>query len=138
MARRRGGVPHAASARSSDEARVIELAELGETLAALRLCEADALAAMQRSLARHGQLTPLVTDREGNRLEIVDGFKRLLAARAQGWTGLLAQVAELASVEAEVQLGELHERRPLAELEQGWLVRSLHREDGPQPGRDRA
>jgi ParB/RepB/Spo0J family partition protein len=127
-------VPGVPNAFASDEGRVIAIGELGERLAALRLCEASALAAMQRSLARHGQLTALVTFQDGDQLELIDGFKRLRAARALGWSELRATVTPLAAVEAKVRLAELQERRPLTELEQGWLVRSLHREDGLSQG----
>src|SRR5262245_8133578 len=44
---------------ASDQApRMASVAELGERLGELRLCEAAALEAMRRSLERHGQLTP--------------------------------------------------------------------------------
>ena len=45
------------------------IAELGERLAALRLCEAPALDAMRRSLERHGQLTPLVAIAERDQIQ---------------------------------------------------------------------
>lgn len=42
---------------ASEESTEVAVATLGERLGALRLCEAPALEAMQRSLARHGQMT---------------------------------------------------------------------------------
>lgn len=48
------------------------------------MCEAPALAAMQRSLARHGQMMAVVGFSEGESIEVIDGFKRLRAARALG------------------------------------------------------
>ncbi len=105
------------------------VAELGDRLGALRLCDAAAVEAMQRSLSRQGQLTPAVVFEQDGRLEVLDGFKRLRAARALGWTAVAVTVAEVDRVEAKLWLAELHRQRGLSELEEGWLVRSLHRED---------
>jgi ParB/RepB/Spo0J family partition protein len=105
------------------------VAELGERLGALRLCEAAALEAMQRSLSRKGQLTPVVVFEERGQLEVLDGFKRLRAAQALGWATVGIVVADVGSLDAKIRLAELHKQRGLSELEEGWLVRSLHRED---------
>jgi ParB-like chromosome segregation protein Spo0J len=114
--------------------RMVEIAALGERLSALRLCDADALAAMRRSLEQHGQLSALTLFIEPGGLEIVDGFKRVRAARALGWPALLAHVDELDAIDAKLRLRELHDGHGLTELEEAWLVRSLYREDGmPQP-----
>jgi ParB/RepB/Spo0J family partition protein len=113
---------------SSHPERDVDLCELGEGLAALRLCEASALEAMRRSLARHGQLSALCLFAEGGRLEIIDGFKRVRAARALGLSTLRARVADVDAVGAKLQLAALHERRGLTELEEAWLIRSLYRE----------
>src|SRR5512145_895198 len=105
------------------------VAELGERLGASRLCEAAALEAMQRALRRKGQLTPVVVFEERGQLEVLDGFKRLRAARALGWAAVVIAVAEVGSLDAKIRLAELHKQRGLSELEEGWVVRSLHRED---------
>jgi ParB/RepB/Spo0J family partition protein len=110
--------------------RTTRLAELGERLAALRLCEAPALDAMRRSLERHGQLTPIVAFAEGDQVQTLDGFKRLRAARALGWASVAITIAEVADgIDAKIQLAALHQQRGLTELEEGWLVRSLYRDD---------
>ena len=112
---------------------MVALAELGEHLAPLRLCEASALAAVRRSLERHGQmcaLTLFTTGDDGEALEILDGFKRVRAARALGWSTLLARIDDVGVIDAKLRLCELHEHRGLTELEQAWLVRSLYRDDG--------
>jgi ParB-like chromosome segregation protein Spo0J len=110
--------------------RMVEIATLGERLSALRLCDADALTAMRRSLEQHGQLCALTLFVEPGGLEIVDGFKRVRAARALGWSRLLAHVDEVGAIEAKLRLRELHDGHGLTELEEAWLVRSLYREDG--------
>jgi len=110
--------------------RFVELAPLGERLAPLRLCDAHALRAMRRSLERHGQLGALTLFIAGDGLEILDGFKRVRAARALGWTTLSARVCEVGLVDAKLRLLELHDGRGLTELEEAWVVRSLYRDDG--------
>ncbi|HEV7884876.1 MAG TPA: ParB N-terminal domain-containing protein [Solirubrobacteraceae bacterium] len=115
---------------SQDPPRMASVAELGERLAALRLCEAAALEAMRRSLERHGQLTPIVVFAERDHLETLDGLKRLRAARALGWPTVAIAIADVSDVvAAKVQLLALHQRRGFTELEEAWLVRSLYRDD---------
>ena len=111
------------------DTRMIEVEALGEHLSALRLCDSEAITAMRRSLETHGQLSALVLFSLASRLEIIDGFKRVRAARALGWTTLAAHVVDVGSVDAKLRLRELHDGRGLTELEEAWLVRSLYRED---------
>jgi hypothetical protein len=59
-----------------DHERDVDLADLGDSLAALRLCDASALAAMGRSLERHGQLSALYLFTGGGHLEILDLRRR--------------------------------------------------------------
>ena len=113
-----------------EQTREVEVGTLGERLSALRLRDRDALDAMRRSLDAHRQLTPLVLFTQGERLEIIDGFKRVHAARALGWRSLSASVVSVSSVDAKLRLRALHEGRGLTELEEAWLVRALYREDG--------
>jgi hypothetical protein len=108
----------------------VDLASLGERLSALRLCDAAALTAVRRSLEQHGQLTALTVFGSHDQLEVLDGFKRARAARTLGWPTLLARVDTVNSVEAKLRLCTLHDRRGLTALEEGWLVRSLYRDDG--------
>jgi len=103
---------------------------LGERFAALRLREPVALERVQRSLSRHGQLSPIATFEQGGQLELLDGFKRLHAARALGWSELRMQLLELTAAEAKLAVITMHKSRGLTELEEAWLVRSLYREDG--------
>ena len=111
------------------DTRLIEVEALGEQLSALRLCDGAALTAMGRSLEEHGQLSTLVLYSPTSQLEIIDGFKRVRAARALGWSTLSARVVSVGSVDAKLRLRELHGGRGLTELEEAWLVRSLYRDD---------
>jgi ParB-like chromosome segregation protein Spo0J len=108
---------------------MVRVDALGERLGSLRLCEAEALAAMRQSLTQHGQLQAAVVFTVEGGLEIVDGFKRLRAARALGWSELCAHVLAVDLVGAKVAIDALHHHGGLTELEEGWLVRSLYRDD---------
>jgi ParB-like chromosome segregation protein Spo0J len=109
--------------------RLVELEALGERLSALRLSDRTTLAAMRRSLEEHGQLSAVVVFLLGEQLEIIDGFKRVRAARSLGWRTVSARVVAVGSIDAKLQLRALHDGRGLTELEEAWLVRSLFRED---------
>jgi hypothetical protein len=85
-------------AMANDESKEIAVTALGERLGALRLCEASALEGMRRSLARHGQMTAVVGFAAGELVEVIDGFKRLRAARALGWATLRTRVIEIDAV----------------------------------------
>lgn len=112
----------------------LALSSLREHLAGLRLCEAPALEAIRRSLERHGQLQPITVAARSDGQpddghEVVDGFKRMRAARALGWPSLHAVIEDVGVVDAKLRIVEIHEGQRLTELEEGWLVRSLHRDD---------
>jgi ParB-like chromosome segregation protein Spo0J len=129
---RRGGPadgPVAGVQTPGDQERDIDLAELGDGLSALRLCDAAALEAVRRSFTRHGQLDALSVFTVGGQLEIIDGFKRVRAARALEWRTLRARVVDVDTAEAKILLVALHDRRGLTELEEGWLIRSLYRDE---------
>ena len=126
---RQGGPAGGAVARVTspdDPARDVNPAELGERLSALRLCDAAAIEATRRSLERHGQLEPVSVFADDGRLEILDGFKRVRAARALAWPTMRARVADVDAAEAKLRVVALHDRHGLTELEEGWVIRSLY------------
>lgn len=103
---------------------------LGERLSHLRLCGPKAVQRVQQSLSRHGQLGPLTVWRSSSAgLEVLDGFKRLGAARELGWTELRIRELSGDGAEAKVAVALLNEGRGLTALEEGWLVRALYREE---------
>lgn len=106
--------------------------EIGEHYGRYRLHLPDAERVMARSLKRYGQLSPVVVCRRQERYELIDGFKRLGAART------LAPVPHLSA-----RLLEADERTAKAamyglnrtggrtrELEEAWIIQALVREDG--------
>lgn len=106
-------------------------AELGEALRTMRLCLPQAQQAMQLSLSRLGQLSPVQAYRVGGGgVEVFDGLKRLRAARELSWRTLRVEVHGLDTVGAKIGLLCCNAASGLSELEEGWLVRSLYREDG--------
>jgi ParB-like chromosome segregation protein Spo0J len=107
----------------------LELAQLGEQLAALRLRPPETLREIERSLARHGQLAAVVCSRHAGSIELVDGFKRLLGARALGWPTLRAEIHEVRGPATKLLLWQSNSRDSLSDLEQAWLVRALYRDD---------
>ena len=119
--------------RASGE-RAVLVTELGDELGRLRLRNQAQLQQLGRSLGRHGQLEPLVAREDDGRLEVVDGFKRLHLARQLGWRQVRVRVLAATACEAKLVVIELHERLGLSAVEEGWLVRSLHREDRMSQG----
>lgn len=112
----------------------VSVSELHDKLGAVRLCEPRTLDAIRQSLERHGQLTALEVFAQDGELQVLDGLKRLQAARRLQWTSLRVLRHELSGVEAIVRIVELHGGRSLTELEEAWLVRSLVREHGLTQG----
>ena len=125
----------ACNRRASDGATPpVDLLDLGERLGGLRLCEPAADERIRRSLVRHGQLTTVAVFDDGEVLQIIDGFKRVRAARRLGWRSLRVSVLQLSESEAIAAIATLHRQHGLSALEEGWLVRSLHRDHGLSQG----
>jgi hypothetical protein len=112
--------------------RAEPLPRLGERYRRYRLADPLAEEAMAGSLRRWGQLSPVVACVCGEQLELLDGFKRLGAARQiAGWTSLNVHVLEVDERTAKAAiLGLNREQRPVRELEEAWIVQALVRDDG--------
>jgi ParB/RepB/Spo0J family partition protein len=103
---------------------------LSDSLHALRLCSEEGGRELARSLREHGQLTPLLCCRVCAAIEVVDGFKRLRAARDLGWTELRVEIRDADRAEAKLLVFQSHRAEGLSDLEEAWVVRSLYREEG--------
>jgi len=124
--------------RGGVEILAVSVTELSEPLAGLRLCDASVQRELERSLTHRGQLSPVAVYRSGSGLGLIDGYKRLRAARALGWQELRAEVHAVDEVGAKLLLWQSNVRGGLSDLEQAWLVRALYREEGlsqPEIGR---
>lgn len=115
----------------------IELERVGERLARYRVLPQDAVRRMRESLLSHGQLSPVVCFcDDGDTPELVDGFKRLRAARE------LTSIAKLlvrfipgderVAMAAMLTLNRMSGRT--CELEEARVVQSLVREHGLSQG----
>lgn len=110
----------------------VVLEHLGERYRRYRLASRQAEEAMARSLERCGQLSPIVVCRREDRYEVVDGFKRLAAARAlEGLDRLVAKVLDADERSVKVAIYGLNQvGGKIRALEESWLVHALVREDG--------
>jgi ParB/RepB/Spo0J family partition protein len=106
-------------------------AQLGERYRRFRLSDPDAEAAMTNSVRRYGQLTPLVVCLREETYEVLDGFKRLAAARALGLSTVATRLIEVDERLAKVAIFGLNQTgRRTQEWEEAWIVHSLVRDDG--------
>jgi len=114
--------------------QLVELAveEIGDHYGRFRLHTPEAERAMARSLRRYGQLSPVVVCLRQGRHELIDGFKRLGAARHLGeWDRLVARVMEADDKAAKAAMYGLNRvGGKTSELEEAWIVYALVREDG--------
>jgi len=101
-----GGTPRVRSAKrtrsascpmtsAAEGAKAHPIATIGTTLGSARCRQPARIERMKQSLARHGQLTPLVATARPAGVELVDGFKRLAAAEALGWASVSIVVRPL-------------------------------------------
>lgn len=113
------------------EIKALEMSEVHESLASLRVARPTAELTMQRSLRTRGQLAPVSVWLANDRYEMVDGFKRLRAAR---------RLAQMSTLTAQVMTGSpstvkqamLALNQPgsgVSAIEEAWVIRSLILED---------
>jgi len=110
----------------------VPLDGLGQSYRRYRLADPEAEEAMMGSLRRWGQLSPVVACVRQEKLELIDGFKRYVAAgRMPEWTSLSVRVVEVDEPTAKAAILSLNrDQRPLRELEEAWIVQGLVRDDG--------
>ncbi len=106
-----------------------QLPKLSESLSKLRLCSPRALEQMERSLQRLGQLSAVLTYRGSDGLEVIDGFKRVRAARTLRWMTIWTQVVDVDPAGAKLRMLRSNESCVMSAVEEAWVIRSLHRED---------
>ncbi len=112
--------------------RALRLEEIDVRYAQYRLAVLEAEEAMARSLRRYGQISPVVVCLREDVPVLVDGFKRLAAARGlKGFETLSARRIEADERGAKAAMYGLNRMgRQFGELEEAWLVQALVREDG--------
>jgi len=117
---------------ASDDLLHLKREEIGEYYGRYRLHVPEAERAMARSLKRYGQLSPLVVCQRQERYELIDGFKRLGAARSlAGIEHLSARLLEADERSAKAAIYGLNRAGGRTrELEEAWIIHALVREDG--------
>jgi len=118
--------------QSNRSERVLLLEEIGECYGELRLVNPRAEKQMRESLERYGQMSPVVVcPGATGGYELLDGFKRQRASRGLGWDSLRVRVLEVGARAAKAAVLCLNwVTRSVSDLEEGWVVHALCREDG--------
>jgi ParB-like chromosome segregation protein Spo0J len=114
--------------------RLLALQTIDERLQRYRLVQPKLERQMSQSLQDYGQVSPIMVCELEGQTVLVDGFKRLRAARIlQGFTHLSARSLEVDEQSAKAALFNLNRvvGRPV-ELEEAWIIFALVREDGLQ------
>ncbi|MBI3178628.1 MAG: ParB N-terminal domain-containing protein, partial [Deltaproteobacteria bacterium] len=109
----------------------LDVDEIGDRLGRLRLHQPQAERAMVASIKRWGQISPVVVFVQAGHYELIDGFKRVAALREVGQgPRLAARVLETDERGAKAAMLSLNRAGSRAcELEEGWIVFALVRED---------
>jgi len=103
---------------------------IAQSYADLRIIQPAAEKAMERSMQQYGQLTPVVVGQGDGVFEMVDGFKRLRAARRLGYESLQARLMPGGRRAMKAAIIYLNTKaRSIADLETALVIRSLCRED---------
>jgi ParB-like chromosome segregation protein Spo0J len=117
-----------------DTARLLAIETLDERLQRYRLVQPKLERQMLQSLRDYGQVSPIVVCQLEGQMVLVDGFKRLHAARSlKGISQLNARLLETDEQGAKAAVFNLNRivGRPV-ELEEAWIIYALVREDGLQ------
>jgi ParB-like chromosome segregation protein Spo0J len=104
------------------ETRFLAVAALGERYRRYRLPDPDAETAMAGSFRRYGQLTPIVVCLREETHEVLDGFKRLAAARALGLSTVGTRLLDADERAAKAAIHGLNQTgRRTQEWEEAWM-----------------
>lgn len=117
---------------AEEEPVELTLEEIGESYGRYRLHVPEAERGMMQSLERYGQIAPVVVCRHEGRYELLDGFKRLGAARKLASIDRLkARRIETDERGAKAAIYGLNRAGGRTrEIEEAWIVYALVREDG--------
>jgi ParB family chromosome partitioning protein len=117
---------------ADDGIRELAVEDIGEHYGRYRLHLPDAERAMARSLERYGQISPVVVCLREGHYELIDGFKRLAAARMlSGMSRVSIRVILVDERGAKAAIYGLNRAGGRTrELEEAWIVHALVREDG--------
>jgi ParB/RepB/Spo0J family partition protein len=110
----------------------IPIIKIGERFASLRIADPPAELAVLHSLQKYGQLTPVVICRiTPGEYELLDGFKRLRAARQLGYSELTVRTLEISLRACKAAMLQLNRvGSAISGIEEALVVHSLCHEDG--------
>lgn len=112
----------------------LELHQLEEKYAGMRVHEAARERRLATSIAQHGQQTPIVVTPDGERYILLDGYARVRALRTLGRDEADVVLLLLPEAEALVLSHRLDNSRRRSALEEGWMLQVLVDEHGLRQG----
>ncbi len=113
------------------QSQFISLDRYDERYGYLRFTRPRQEAQIGLSMRRYGQLTPIVAVARGESFSVIDGFKRLHAAREIGFENLEGRIFGLSESAAIAAMYSLNQySRGMVDLEEALVVRELCREQG--------
>ena len=127
-------MPLPTTSPAGDSVRSLHLSDFDLRLDRYRLIQPKADLLMARSLAKYSQLAPVIYCQLEGALVLVDGFKRLRAARTlKGITSLQARLLEVDEHAAKAAIFNLNLNLVTSkpnELEESWIIYALVHDDG--------
>ncbi len=110
----------------------IPIEQIGERFAPLRIVEPQAERAMLASMRKYGQMTAVLTCRiVPGEHELLDGFKRLRAARLMGLSRLVVRPLDVSLRACKAAMLQLNRvGKAISGMEEALIVHSLYHEDG--------
>lgn len=127
-------MPHPNASSAGDLVRCLDLDEFDLRLDRYRLIQPKADQLMARSLSKYSQLAPVVYCELEGASVLIDGFKRLRAARSlKGVNSLQARGLQVDAHGAKAAIFNLNRitSKP-SELEESWIIYALVHDDGLQ------
>lgn len=109
----------------------VDVSELRRDFAGFRLKNKRRVRALCGAIGLTGAVPPVTVAKIGDKLVLVDGFKRIEAARTAKIARVPATILEINRCEALVLLAQLNrEAKNLTALEEGWIIAELHSRHG--------
>jgi len=114
----------------SNEIEEINLSQIGESYASLRIINARAEAGMLHSIKTFGQMSPVVCLKTSAGNELIDGFKRLRASRELKRDTLKCVFVEAAPRVGKARIIQLNQAsKSISDIEEALVLQSLHRQE---------
>ena len=99
--------------------------QLDLRLSCFRPVRAEEVEKMMSSLSKHGQLTPITAVTDGERLVLIDGFKRQRSAKQLGMQTIAVSAIRACTYEAKAMVYLLNRRAGFSVITEAMLIRDL-------------